>query len=73
MCLRFSKSNSIQVASEDDNRRNAEIDKMIRRDKKAQAKNVKILLLGEFQPCSLVPCTPLTHRQVPASPASRPF
>ncbi len=46
MCLRFNKGGGISRASPEDARRNAEIDKLIRRDKKAQAKNVKILLLG---------------------------
>jgi hypothetical protein len=46
MCLRFNKSTSIAKATDDEVKRNAEIDKVIRRDKKAQAKNVKILLLG---------------------------
>jgi hypothetical protein len=49
MCLRFSRStgNSLQRVTGDEVKKNAEIEKMIRRDKRAQARNVKILLLGQ--------------------------
>ena len=46
MCLRFNKGSGGPKGTAEENRRNAEIDKLIRKDKKAAAKNVKILLLG---------------------------
>ena len=48
MCLRFNKGSGGPKGSAEENRKNAEIDKIIRRDKKQQARNVKILLLGEL-------------------------
>lgn len=50
MCLRLPKlgsSGSLSRATSVENRRNLEIDKVLRKDKKLQAKSVKILLLGE--------------------------
>lgn len=47
MC--FPKSaggNALTRTTSEDERKNAEIDKIIRKDKKAAAKQVKILLLG---------------------------
>jgi hypothetical protein len=46
MCIRFNKGNPLARATEDENKRNADIEKVLRKDKKQQAKNVKILLLG---------------------------
>lgn len=46
MCFPKSGGNNLVRSSEDDRRRNEEIEKMIRRDKKLQARQVKILLLG---------------------------
>ena len=51
-CLRFNKGNPLSRATSEEVKKNAEIDKIIRKDKKAQAKNVKILLLG---PCCPAP------------------
>lgn len=48
MCLRFKSSSSISRATDDEVKRNAEIEKVIRRDKRQQSKNVKILLLGAY-------------------------
>lgn len=49
MCLRLPKlgGNLLTRSTSEDNRKNAEIEKIIRKDKKDQAKKVKILLLGE--------------------------
>ena len=47
MCLRFNKGAAGPRGTAEENRKNAEIDKILRKDKKAQARNVKILLLGE--------------------------
>ena len=49
MCLRFNKGGGPKGTAEE-NRRNADIDKLIRKDKKQQARNVKILLLGWLHP-----------------------
>lgn len=38
--------NAMQRATEEEKRKNMEIEKLIRRDKKMQARQVKILLLG---------------------------
>ena len=46
MCLRFNKGSGGPKGSAEENRKNAEIDKLIRKEKKQQARNVKILLLG---------------------------
>ena len=49
MC--FPKSgggNALTRETEEDRRKNAEIEKLIRRDKKVAAKQVKILLLGKY-------------------------
>ena len=46
MCFPKSGGNNLARSSEDGRRRNEEIEKMIRRDKKRQARQVKILLLG---------------------------
>ncbi|MCJ1239459.1 hypothetical protein MMC14_007455 [Varicellaria rhodocarpa] len=48
MCLRLPKlgGNPLSRSSSEDNKKNAEIERLIRRDKKLAAKNVKILLLG---------------------------
>ena len=48
MCFPKSGGNNLARSSEDDRRRNEEIEKMIRKDKKLQARQVKILLLGAF-------------------------
>ena len=48
MCLKFGKSNNLSRVSSEERKKNDEIDRMIRKDKKAQAKNVKILLLGQW-------------------------
>ena len=48
MCLKFGKSNNLARVSSEERKKNDEIERIIRRDKKAQAKNVKILLLGEL-------------------------
>ena len=47
MCLRFNKGTNGARGTAEENRRNSEIDKILRKDKKAQARNVKILLLGK--------------------------
>ncbi|MCJ1432636.1 hypothetical protein MMC27_001993 [Xylographa pallens] len=48
MCLRLPKlgSNPLTRSTSEEIRKNAEIEKILRKDKKQQAKNVKILLLG---------------------------
>ena len=48
MCLRLPKRNGnhLAQATSEEEKKNAEIDRMIRRDRKQQSKNVKILLLG---------------------------
>ena len=46
MCLRLPKLGSSAFGRSEEARKDAEIDKMIKRDKKLQANNVKILLLG---------------------------
>ena len=46
MCIKFNKGNPLSRATSEENKRNQDIDRMIRKDKKAQAKNIKILLLG---------------------------
>lgn len=46
MCFPKAGNSSLQRESEEERKRNAEIDKMLRRDKKLAAKQVKILLLG---------------------------
>lgn len=50
MCLRLPKlgGSSLSRTTSEENRKNAEIDRLIRKDKKLAAKNVKILLLGLF-------------------------
>lgn len=56
MCLRLPKlgGNPLSRTTSEENRKNAEIDRLIRKDKKLAAKNVKILLLGlfDFHPLS---------------------
>ena len=47
MCFGKGGGNSLTRATAEDQRRNMEIDKMIRKDKKSMARQVKILLLGE--------------------------
>ena len=47
MCLKFGKGNNLSRVSSEERKKNDEIERMIRRDKKQQAKNVKILLLGQ--------------------------
>ena len=48
MCLRLPKlgGNPLTRSTSEEIRKNAEIEKILRKDKKQQAKNVKILLLG---------------------------
>ncbi|MCJ1272366.1 hypothetical protein MMC21_000152 [Puttea exsequens] len=46
MCFAKPGGNSLARSSSEERKKNMEIEKMIRRDKKAQAKQVKILLLG---------------------------
>lgn len=46
MCFPKSGGNSLARSSSEERKKNLEIEKMIRKDKKAQAKQVKILLLG---------------------------
>ncbi|MCJ1329191.1 hypothetical protein MMC10_005869 [Thelotrema lepadinum] len=46
MCLKFGKSNNLTRVSSEERKKNDDIDRMIRKDRKTQAKNVKILLLG---------------------------
>lgn len=46
MCFPKSGPNALARPSAEDSRRNMEIEKMIRKDKKNQARQVKILLLG---------------------------
>ena len=48
MCFPKSGGNNLAKSSEEDRRKNEEIDKMIRKDRKLQARQVKILLLGKF-------------------------
>ena len=52
MCLRLPKrgGNALAQATSEEEKKNAEIDRIIRRDKKQQSKNVKILLLGRSSP-----------------------
>ena len=46
MCFPKSSANALGRSTAEDTRRNMEIEKMIRKDKKTQARQVKILLLG---------------------------
>lgn len=46
MCFPKSGGNALARPTNEDQKRNLEIEKMIRKDKKAQARQVKILLLG---------------------------
>ena len=46
MCFPKSGGNSLARSSSEDRKKNMEIEKMIRKDKKTQARQVKILLLG---------------------------
>ena len=46
MCFPKTGANGLARATSEDSRKNMEIEKMIRKDKKAQARQVKILLLG---------------------------
>ena len=48
ICFPKSGGNALPKVTEEDRRRNEEIEKMIRKDKKLQARQVKILLLGGF-------------------------
>lgn len=58
MCLKFGKTNSLSRTSSDDKKKNDEIERALKKDKKAAAKNVKILLLGELSGsfCCRCPC-----------------
>ncbi len=52
MCFpKVGGSNALARATSEERKKNQEIDKLIRRDKKANAKQVKILLLGQSQHC----------------------
>ena len=57
MCLKFGKSNNLTRVSSEERKKNDDIDRLIRKDRKAQAKNVKILLLGQSQMKSSVVAT----------------
>ena len=57
MCLKFGKSNNLTRVSSEERKKNDDIDRLIRKDRKAQAKNVKILLLGRSQMNSSVVAT----------------
>ena len=46
MCFPKSGGNSLARSTSEERKRNMEIEKMIRKDKKTQARQVKILLLG---------------------------
>ena len=46
MCFPKSSANALARSTAEDARRNIEIEKLIRKDKKTQARQVKILLLG---------------------------
>jgi len=48
MCLRLPKlgGNPLARSTSEENKKNAEIERILRKDKKDQAKKVKILLLG---------------------------
>jgi hypothetical protein len=48
MCFPKATGNSLARSTSEEKKRNMEIEKMIRKDKKMQARQVKILLLGEF-------------------------
>lgn len=47
MCFPKTGINSLQRSTSEERKRNADIDKLLRKDKKTQAKKVKILLLGK--------------------------
>ena len=49
MCLRLPKlgGNPLARSTSEENKKNAEIERILRKDKKDQAKKVKILLLGQ--------------------------
>ena len=47
MCFPKAGGNNLTRSTSEERRKNAEIDKLLRRDKKVQAKQVKILLLGK--------------------------
>ena len=47
MCFPKAGGNGLTRSTSEERRKNAEIDKLLRRDKKVQAKQVKILLLGK--------------------------
>lgn len=48
MCFPKAGGNALIEPTNEEKRKNAEIDKMIRRDKKLQTRQVKILLLGQY-------------------------
>jgi len=51
MCFPKAGINTLQRSTSEERKKNADIDKLLRKDKKIQAKKVKILLLGK-QSCS---------------------
>ncbi len=62
MCFpKVGGSNALARATSEERKKNQEIDKLIRRDKKANAKQVKILLLGQSTLLSSsLECQPIT-------------
>lgn len=73
MCFPKSSSgagNTLQRSTSEEKRRNMEIDRLIRKDKKTQARQVKILLLGGWITLSLQQM--LNDLQVLASRENRP-
>lgn len=48
MCFSKPVGNALTHSTSEEKRRNLEIERMIRKDKKLQARQVKILLLGGF-------------------------
>lgn len=55
MCFPKAGINSLQRSTSEERKRNADIDKLLRKDKKIQARKVKILLLGKRSSSKFAP------------------
>lgn len=55
MCFPKTGINPIQRSTSEERKRNADIDKLLRKDKKTQARKVKILLLGKRSISTIAP------------------
>ena len=55
MCFPKAGTNSLQRSTSEERKRNADIDKLLRKDKKIQSRKVKILLLGKCSSPTFAP------------------